>query len=81
MNVRTSIQRWGNSLALRIPKTLATQAALEENSAVELRVQGNALIIRPTRKEWRLDELVAGITARNRHRPTDWGTAVGKEVW
>lgn len=81
MNVRASIQRWGNSLALRIPKVLATQAALEENSAVELRVQGDALIVRPARKEWQLEELVAGITARNRHRATDWGTAVGKEAW
>ena len=76
----TTIQRWGNSLAIRIPKAFALEAGLEENTEVEMGVRSGTLIVRPARKEWRLDELVAGITPSNIHGEMGWGRA-GREVW
>jgi antitoxin MazE len=78
--MNTTIQRWGNSLAIRIPKAFALEAGLEENTEVEMGVRGGTLVVRPARKDWRLDQLVAGITSSNIHGETDWGRA-GREVW
>ena len=77
----TTIQRWGNSLAIRIPKAFAAQADLEESAEVDIAIEGRTIILRPARKEWTLDELVGGITSSNRHKPADWGRPVGKESW
>ncbi len=77
----TTVQRWGNSLAIRIPKAFAEQARLEENTEVEIGVRGGSLVVRPTRKDWRLDELLAGITASNVHVAITWGRRAGREVW
>jgi antitoxin MazE len=77
----TSVQRWGNSLAIRIPKAFAAQAQLTENSGVEISLEGDRIILSPTRREWKLDELVGKITESNRHREIRWGGATGKEVW
>ena len=77
----TSIQRWGNSLAIRIPKAFALQAELAEDTSVDLSIEGDTLVVRPLRKEWTLDELLSGITDSNLHRETPWGESTGKEVW
>jgi len=69
----TTIQRWGNSLAVRIPKPFALQTALEENSEVDIAVEGNRIIVSAAKKEWRLEELVSRITRRNSHREIGWG--------
>jgi antitoxin MazE len=79
--VTTTIQRWGNSLAIRIPKVFALQAGLEENTEVEIGVRGGTLVVRPARKEWTLDELVAAITSSNIHGEISWGRRAGREVW
>jgi antitoxin MazE len=75
------ITRWGNSLAVRIPKALAEQTRIEEGSEVELRVIDGALTIRPKTLAYRLDELLAQVTPENRHDEVDWGEAQGKEAW
>ena len=77
----TSIQRWGNSLAVRIPKAFAAQAKLSEDSDVEISLDGDTIVISPARREWQLDELVKRITPANRHREADWGSKSGKETW
>lgn len=77
----TTVQRWGNSLAIRIPKVFALEAGLEENTEVEIGVRGGTLVVRPARKDWTLDELLAGITSSNIHGAADWGGATGREVW
>jgi len=69
----TTIQRWGNSLAVRIPKPFALQTALEENSEVDIAVEADRIIVSAAKKEWKLDELVSRITRRNSHREIDWG--------
>lgn len=77
----TSIQRWGNSLAIRIPKAFALQAELAEDTSVDLAIEGDTLIVRPVRKKWTLDELLNGVTGSNLHRETNWGESTGLEVW
>ena len=77
----TTIQRWGNSLAIRIPKAFALEAGLDENTEVEIGVRGGTLVVRAARKDWRLDELLAGITSSNIHGEISWGGRAGREVW
>ncbi len=82
--MRRRVQRWGNSLALRIPADLAADLALGEGTEVELRREGDGLILvpeRPRRRTYWLARLVAGITKRNRPAPIDWGPPKGSEVW
>ena len=75
------IQKWGNSLGVRIPKSLAQDAGIREGTSVDLRVESGRLIIAPAGKRYTLEELVSRITPENRHPETDWGAPVGKEVW
>lgn len=77
----TTIQRWGNSLAIRIPKAFAAQAKLEDATQVDLVVRGDSLVIKLARKEWKLAELIDGISDANIHKAVDWGEPAGKEVW
>jgi antitoxin MazE len=78
----TKVQKWGNSLALRIPKTFAHDAQLENDSMVEMSLVDGQIIIKPvTQRRWTLEELLAGVTKDNRHAETDTGAAVGNEVW
>ncbi len=78
----THLAKWGNSLAVRIPKDVVESAKLREGDSVSVRVSSSGEItIRAARPVYSLDELVTGITAKNRHAETDWGAAVGEESW
>jgi antitoxin MazE len=80
--MRTRIRKWGNSLALRIPKSFAAQAGLSENIAVDLSVgQGRLVIQRQSEESPRLEDLLRGVTEDNLHGEWNTGPAVGKEVW
>ena len=80
--MQTQVKKWGNSLALRIPKSLAEQLALKINTEVEIQVVGDQLMIKPLLEpELTLQELLAQITDENLHDEVKTGTAVGGEVW
>ena len=80
--MKTAIQRWGNSLALRIPRAYAAETRISEGSDVELTLKSGALIIRPlTRKRHSLADLIKRITRTNQHSAVDTGKAVGQENW
>lgn len=80
--MQTKIQRWGNSLGLRIPRAVAVAAGVDVGAEVALSVRDGDLIVRPTRRaKYRLDDLVRKITPKNLHREVDTGTPVGREVW
>jgi antitoxin MazE len=79
--MKTRIQKWGNSLALRIPKTLAQETGLDAESEVELSLVNGQIVIAPTRPAYDLDDLLAQITDANRHSEVNTGAAVGHEVW
>ena len=75
------IQKWGNSLALRIPQSLATQIGIEPNSPVKLSLRGAELVIAPvSTPALKLDDLLAQVTADNLHGEVDTGQAVGGEA-
>jgi antitoxin MazE len=78
--MKTQVQRWGNSLAVRIPKVFASQMGVSENTTVELDLVDGVLILRPNTAPT-LDELLADITEDNLHGEVDTGPAVGAEVW
>lgn len=63
--MRTEIARWGNSLALRLPRPIADQAGIAEGTAVDIDVEDDQLVIRPALPRYSLDELLAGITPEN----------------
>jgi antitoxin MazE len=78
----TTITKWGNSLAIRIPQGLAKETLLAEGVEVDLVVIDGNLVLKPRRrKRYSLDELIAEITPENRHDPVETGLAVGSEAW
>jgi antitoxin MazE len=79
--MRAQIGKWGNSLALRIPSSLAQEAALQEGSPVNVSIDGGRVVVTPVVAEpvVDLEQLVAGITPENRHEEYDFGKAVGNE--
>ena len=79
--MQARIQRWGNSLALRLPKSVAQQIDVSEGDGVELQVSRGGLLVRPARRKYLLSELVEGITKANRHNESDWGNRAVEEAW
>ena len=79
--METQVDRWGRSLAIRIPHAFAREVQLDEGATVELTVAEGRLIITRRPGKYSLDQLVAGITPENRHGETDWGEPVGNEAW
>jgi len=80
--MRARVQKWGNSLALRIPKKVAEEAGLSSDSPVEITfVEGQIVISSVSEEVPTLEELLAKVTDENIHREVDMGAPVGKEVW
>jgi antitoxin MazE len=80
--MRIKIQKWGNSLAVRIPKALAAGENLSKGSVVEMKLTAGALVLKPVRPaSYRLEDLLAGVTKENLHGEVDMGPPVGREVW
>jgi antitoxin MazE len=80
--MNATIQKWGNSLALRIPQAVARDTHLENGSVVSLAVRQGKVVVEPARKtKYRLDDLLKGVSKKNIHASVDAGPAVGREVW
>jgi len=80
--MQARVQKWGNSLAVRIPKSFASQLHLGQNSVVEMSVENGKIILLPVLKqETTLAQLLEGVTKENLHSETKTGTAVGREAW
>lgn len=78
----TKVQKWGNSMALRIPKAFADEMQITTETAVELTIEDGKLVINPVQEpEYKLEDLLALITPENIHDEVDWGAPVGQEVW
>lgn len=74
------VQKWGNSLAIRIPSTLAKDVRLREGSKIQIsNKQGKLVIEKEEKYHYSLDELLAGITEENKHEEIDFGPPVGNE--
>jgi len=80
MQVR--VQKWGNSLALRIPKPFAQDTGVREGTLVGLSVSEGCLVAAPIRaRKMRLQDLLRKVTRANLHREANTGTPVGREAW
>ena len=80
--MKTQIKKWGNSLALRIPKSFALNANLSQNELVDLSIDKEKIVITPIgKKEYSLDELLERVDENNLHGEFDTGSPVGKEIW
>lgn len=80
--METTLRKWGNSLALRLPLALLREADMSPDEKVSVTVADGRIVIAPCeRVAYDLDDLLDGITPRNRHAALDTGAPVGKEVW
>jgi antitoxin MazE len=80
--MKTRVQKWGNSLALRIPKSFADEVGLRRETSVEVSLSDGKLIVTPTtRPKPSLKQLLARITEENLHHEIDTGSPVGIETW
>jgi antitoxin MazE len=80
--VQTRIQKWGNSLGLRIPRSFAQEAGVGPGSEVDLSVKDGDLVVRPARRRtYQLKDLLRRVTAKNLHDEVDTGEPAGREVW
>ena len=80
----TSIQKWGNSQGIRIPKHLLDAVKLTPNDKIDIRAQGDLLIIKkaaPTTARKNIKELFAGYDGDYKPQEIDWGGQEGNEVW
>lgn len=78
--MQTTVSKWGNSLALRLPRHIAEGVKLTEGQTVEFEIDHENLIVRPTRKRFKLADLLADYE-RAGQAETDWGQPKGDEVW
>jgi antitoxin MazE len=84
--VKVEFLKWGNSLALRVPKAFAQEIGAHVGKAANMEVRDGKLIVevaKPKRRprRYNLAQLVANIRPENRHRELEWGPPVGNEVW
>ncbi|MGG6267403.1 AbrB/MazE/SpoVT family DNA-binding domain-containing protein [Leptolyngbya sp. AN03gr2] len=78
----STVAKWGNSLAIRIPQNLAKELQISEGAEIEISAIDGNLVVKPRkRKGYSLDELLEGITPENLHAAVDFGEPVGNEVW
>ena len=78
--MRVQISKWGNSLGLRLPKTLARKIGVSAGQSVELVLDGERLIIEPTNPAQRLEDLLVNMTPGSMGEAFDWGEDAGREA-
>ena len=78
--MKTAVQRWGNSLAVRIPRAFAQETRMGNGTEVELRLRSGTLVITRVRKNrYRLSDLLAQVRPAMCIRETGWGGPMGRE--
>lgn len=77
----TTVKKWGNSLAIRIPKVIAEELLFKNNAKVELHTDKGSLLVKSVEMEYSLDSLLAEVTDENLHEETSTGKSVGREEW
>lgn len=80
--MRTKVNKWGNSLAVRIPKAFAAELGLANETTVEISVKDRKIVVEPVGEPaLTLDTLLKQVTERNLHAEVDTGPARGNEAW
>lgn len=78
---RLVVGKWGNSLAVRLPRDLAAELKLAEGAELDAKVTNGTLRVVPVRRRRTIKELTKGMTPGKGSAEFDWGPPVGKEVW
>ena len=81
MVIRSKIKKWGNSLGIRLPKAVVAQLHLADNSAVEMRIKENRIIITPAAPEYTLKGLLEKVSRKNIHEVAAAGSPAGHDIW
>ena len=80
--MKTTVKKWGNSAAVRIPSAIMKAAGIRLEDLVDVsEEEGKIIVKRVQSKNYDLDDLVNGITVQNLHEPVDFGSSQGKEIW
>jgi antitoxin MazE len=80
--MKARVQKWGNSLGIRIPRTLAMEVSLETDSEVDLTARDGTIVISPSRqKRLSLRQLLSKVTDSNLHAEIPSGESEGREGW
>ena len=79
--MRVKIQKWGHSLAIRIPSSYAKDAGITNGTIADIKVSNESLVVKPIKKNYKLDDLLRGIKRTNLHAETDSSTSTGNESW
>ncbi len=80
--MQARVQKWGNSLAVRIPKSFATQSHLGQNTLIEMSLEEGKIVLVPiVQAEATLEQLLESVSPDNLHGEMETGEAVGKEIW
>lgn len=80
--MRVQIQKWSNSLALRIPKPFAEEAEVREGTVVDLSLaEGKLVAVPDVKNRYTLKQLLSKVTKDNLHKEVSFGSAVGREAW
>jgi len=77
--MQTVVQKWGNSLGIRIPALYTKDLELKNGSTVDISEEEGKLVIIPKRNS--LNELLAKVTIDNIHEAVETGISVGNEEW
>jgi antitoxin MazE len=80
--MKVKIKKWGNSFAIRIPRSIVDDARLENESEVDVSFANGKIVLDPVPKVvFSLESLLAGVTDENKHREVDTGAHTGNEAW
>jgi antitoxin MazE len=80
--MKTTVKKWGNSAAVRIPATVMEAADIQVEDVVDVsEEEGRIIVKRVQSRNYDLDDLINGITSQNLHEPMDFGPPQGKEAW
>jgi antitoxin MazE len=80
--MKTTAQKWGNSLAVRLPKSVAVQVGLKAQDDLEIVVHDGNVVLKPhIHRVYRLEDLVKRITSKNVHGEIEVGNPTGREIW
>jgi antitoxin MazE len=79
--MQVEVVKWGNSSAVRLPAAVLKELHVALGDRLELKTEEGKIVLEPAQHEYRLEDMVAGITRRNLHAAVDFGAPVGREAW
>lgn len=78
--MKTNVAKWGNSLAVRLPRHVAEEMRLREGSSVDINVESGVLVLRPARLRYKLGDLLGGLNPKAMRAAWTWGGDKGREA-